>query len=212
MSHSTREKHWKYARRLRGWPVNLSAWLPFRFVSCFTYTPLLCLHTFWHAIPTSFTFLMFFESSCTFTWWHLWVHAITMKSDTPVFIIYILPYPLFQRHTSCWENYKFPGHSWLWFLIACSMQNGGRRPGKSYHMIHGTADITGSRYRDLFAATEQLERWDSSSREAGPASKTYLGWSETAVIQEMQHWKGFFSKLSLQKLSSGSLTLWRHVF
>jgi len=32
---------------------------------------------------------------------------------------------------------SFPGLLQLQFLIACSMQNGGRRPGESYHTICG---------------------------------------------------------------------------
>ena len=36
---------------------------------------------------------------------------------------------------------SFPGLLWLQFLITCSMQNEGRRPGESYHVICGT-DVT----------------------------------------------------------------------
>ena len=41
-------------------------------------------------------------------------------------------------------------HSTAPVLIVCSMQKKGRRPGESYHVIQGMADITDSRYNSLF--------------------------------------------------------------
>ena len=62
------------------------------------------------------------------------------------------------------ELASFPGLPRLQFLIACSIQNGGRRPGESYHVIRGTHDVTGSRHEDIFTfispATEKLEKQD----------------------------------------------------
>jgi len=43
-------------------------------------------------------------------------------------------------------------------------KSGGRRPGVSYHVIHGTHDVTSSRHEDIFAfispAAEKLEKQD----------------------------------------------------
>ena len=47
-----------------------------------------------------------------------------------------------KRHGYQWftlpHSQDFPGPT------SCSMHNGGREAGGSYHMIHGTADVTGS--------------------------------------------------------------------
>ena len=54
------------------------------------------------------------------------------------------------------------------------MQNGGRRPGESYHVIRGTADVTGSRHKDIFTfispAVEKLEKQDKFQ----PKDRSYL--------------------------------------
>ena len=52
--------------------------------------------------------------------------------------------------------------------------NGGRRPGESYHVIRGTADVTGSRHEDIITfispAVEKLEKQDKFQ----PKDKSYL--------------------------------------
>ena len=54
------------------------------------------------------------------------------------------------------------------------MQNGARRFGESYHLIHGTHDVTGSRHEDIFtfisSSTEKLEKQDQFQ----PRDKSYL--------------------------------------
>ena len=50
----------------------------------------------------------------------------------------------------------------------------GRRPGESYHMIHGTYDITDSRHEGIFTfippVTEKLEKQDKFQ----PKDKSHL--------------------------------------
>ena len=54
-----------------------------------------------------------------------------------------------------------PRPSHLQFLLLAVCKNGGRRPGESYHVICGTADVTDSRLNSLLTllsmATEKLE-------------------------------------------------------
>ena len=53
-------------------------------------------------------------------------------------------------------------------------KNGGRRPGESYHVIRGTADVIGSRHEDIFTfispAVAKLEKQDKLQ----PKDKSYL--------------------------------------
>ena len=60
----------------------------------------------------------------------------------------------------------------FWSLAVC--KNGERRPGEFHHVIHGTADITDSRYNSLFTfvstVTEKLENRNKFQRRG----KSYL--------------------------------------
>jgi len=66
-----------------------------------------------------------------------------------------------------------PGLLQLQFLIACSMQKQRRRPGESYHVIQGMADIMDSRYNSLFTF---LSKASKKIRELKyvPEDKSYL--------------------------------------
>ena len=78
----------------------------------------------------------------------------------------------------------FPGLLQLQVLIVCSIQKKGRRPGESYHVIQGVADIMDSRYNSLFTF---LLTASKNIREPKyvPEDKSYL-W--THLVSKLNCW------------------------
>ena len=87
-------------------------------------------------------------------------------------------------------------------------KSGGRRPGVSYHMIHGTHDVTSSTHEDLYLQLQRRNKTSSNcltsrtypslSRTAGSAaSVANQKWLLLATLAWFCHWMSFSNPLKL---------------